>query len=50
MATNRVIGFRVNERELREINEQIEKGYANTIGDYLRQAVREKISRDTGRN
>lgn len=39
------IGVRVNEREMQVINEQIEAHAYNSVSDFLRSAVREKIAR-----
>jgi len=44
MVDNKQIGIRLPQKDIENIAEYVQKGYASTTTDFIRQAVREKIA------
>lgn len=46
MVHNKQVAIRYPSRDIKNIEEMVALGYANTVSDYIRTATREKILRD----
>lgn len=41
------INVRYPQKDIERLNQMVEKGHASSISDYVRQATREKLARDS---